>query len=62
MPVFKPCDSVTHLYTKEEGIIKSVHVLRTGTNAYECLLVTVGKEDKVWLCDETAILDSTNRK
>lgn len=58
---FKPGDPVIHNLTREEGVVKSLHLFRIGSNAGDCLLVTVGKEEKVWLCDETTHFDSTNR-
>ncbi len=61
MAVFKVGDPVVHIVSQEEGVVKSLHLFRVGTNTGESLLVTVGKEDKVWLSDETAILDHSNR-
>ncbi len=61
MPVFKPGDQVTHTITQEEGVVKSLHIFRIGTNTGESLLVKVGKLDKVWLSEETTILDHSNR-
>lgn len=58
---FKPGDPVRHLVSGEEGVVKSFHLFRVGTNSGDCLLVTVGKEDKVWLPHEVEKIDSTNK-
>lgn len=60
MPDFKSGDPVRHLISREEGIVKSLHLFRIGTNAGDCLLVTVGKDEKVWLPHEVEKIDSTN--
>jgi len=58
---FQPGDPVRHLYAGEEGVVKSLHLFRVGTNAGDSLLVTVGKEEKVWLPHEVEKIDSTNK-
>jgi hypothetical protein len=59
MPSFTPGLAVRHRVTQEDGIVKAIYLFRIGTNTGECLLVTVGKDEKIWLSDETFLINPT---
>ena len=50
MADFIPGDQVVHLIYREEGVVKALHLCRIGSNVLEAALVTVGKEERIWLC------------